>query len=167
MPRVSSYGTIFTFNDFEGARGAIVERSAEIRLGFAVVARRIVTEDFGFLFPDLQTSPRNLLPEARETRDNLVRLGKTMRDIEDDVGRGDSGIPTAYTYFGQFVDHDITPELQSAELPQLVARNLAPLSLDHIEDEIQNARTATLELDRSTQTSSSAGTSGGSSRRIS
>ncbi len=147
MPRVSSHGTVFTFDDFEGARDAVVDRSAETRLGFAVAARRVVTEDFGFLLPDLQNDPENLLPEVRATRDNLIKLGKTMRDTGDNVGRGDSNIPAAYTYFGQFVDHDITLELESAELPELVASNLAPLSLDHIEDELQNARTATLELD--------------------
>src|SRR5215218_7502165 len=147
MPRVSSHGTVFTFDDFEGARDAVVDRSAETRLGFAVAARRVVTEDFGFLLPDLQNNPENLLPEARATRDNLVKLGKTMRDTGDDVGSGDSNIPAAYTYFGQFVDHDITLDLESAELPELVASNLAPLSLDRIEDELQNARTATLELD--------------------
>ena len=147
MPRVSSHGTVFTFDDFEGARDAVVDRSAETRLGFAVAARRVVTEDFGFLLPDLQNNPENLLPEARATRDNLIKLGKTMRDTGDDVGSGDSNIPAAYTYFGQFVDHDITLDLESAELPELVASNLAPLSLDRIEDELQNARTATLELD--------------------
>ena len=147
MPRVSSHGTVFTFDDFQGARDAIVERSAETRLGFAVAARRVVTEDLGFLFPELQNSPENLLPEARATRDNLIKLGKTMRDTGEGMGRGDSDIPAVYTYFGQFVDHDITLELESAELPELVARNLAPLPLERIEDELQNARTATLELD--------------------
>jgi hypothetical protein len=147
LPCVSSHGAVFTFDDFEGARDAVVDRSAETRLGFAVAARRVVTEDFGFLLPDLQNNPENLLPEARATRDNLIELGKTMRDTGDSLGSGDSDIPAAYTYFGQFVDHDITLDLESAELPDLVAPTLAPLSLAHIEDELQNARTATLELD--------------------
>lgn len=71
MPRVSSHGTVFTFDDFEGARDAVVDRSAETRLGFAVAARRVVTEDFGFLLPDLQNNPRTCCPR-------FVRLATTL-----------------------------------------------------------------------------------------
>ena len=81
MPR-SSHGTSFTFDDFRGARDAVVDRSVETRLGFAVAARRVVTEDFGFLFPELQNSPENLLPEARATRDNLIELGNPCETQE-------------------------------------------------------------------------------------
>jgi hypothetical protein len=62
MSRISSHGRIFTFDDFQGARDAVVERSAETRLGFAVAARRVVTEDFGFLFPELQNNPESSEP---------------------------------------------------------------------------------------------------------
>lgn len=147
MSRVSSHGKVFTIREFEGDRDAVVESSADTRLGFAVAARRVVTEDFGFMFPDLQNDPENLLPEDRTTRDNLIELGKTMRDAGDGVGGGDSDIPAAFTYFGQFVDHDITLELESDKLKDLFDADLAPLSLADIEDKLQNARTATLELD--------------------
>ena len=43
-----------------------------------------------------------------------------------DAGGGDSHIPAADTFFGQFVDHDITPETGSAELPDLVRPTLPP-----------------------------------------
>jgi hypothetical protein len=45
------------------------------------------------------------------------------------------------------VDHDITLQVVSADLPELLDPSLAPLPLDQIEEEIQNASTATLELD--------------------
>ena len=147
MPRVSSHGNVFTIPEFEDDRDTVVESSADTRLGFAVAARRVVTEDFGFLFPDLQNDPENLLPGDRATRDNLIELGKTMQDTGGGVGGGDSDIPAAFTYFGQFVDHDITLELESDELTDLFDADLAPLSLADIEDQLQNARTATLELD--------------------
>src|SRR5262249_3342983 len=95
---------------------------------------------------ELQENPANLLPEAQETRDNLVRLGQTMRDT-DNSESGDSAIPSAYTYFGQFVDHDITLETTSATPDELVSPDLVPLHLDDIRARIRNLRTATLELD--------------------
>ncbi|MCA1703848.1 MAG: hypothetical protein LC808_11525, partial [Actinobacteria bacterium] len=144
MPRLP-HGKAITVDEFRAARDALTKRSADITLGFAA-AQPLTTQDFGFLFPELQTDPANLLPEGQATRDNLVELGRVM--IDDDPASGDNAdIPAAYTYFGQFVDHDITLDVVSADLPELLAPDLAPLSLEQIENDIQNARTATLELD--------------------
>jgi len=115
-------------------------------MGFAVMARPADTQDFGFLFPQLQDDPDNLLPERRATHNALVNLGLAMRDTGG-AGGGNIGLPAAYTYFGQFVDHDITLEASSATLPELFEPDLAPLPLAQIESNIRNARTATLELD--------------------
>jgi len=111
------------------------------------MAEPVDTQDFGFLLRDLQDDPKNLLRESRATRDALVELGRTMQDVGGPGGGGNSTIPAAYTYFGQFVDHDITLELLSAELPDLVDPDLTPLRLAEIRQKIRNARTATLELD--------------------
>jgi hypothetical protein len=145
MPRLS-HGKPVTLEDFQAARTDLAESSADIALGFAA-ARPVVTRDFGFLFPELQNDPDNLLPESRATRDALVELGRTMLDEGGGAGGGDSRIPAAYTYFGQFVDHDITLEAESATLPELTDPDLVPLTLDEIRDNLQNGRTATLELD--------------------
>jgi Animal haem peroxidase len=104
-------------------------------------------QDFDFLFPELQAAPDNLLPEAQATRDNLVLLGMTMLDATGNDPAGDSQIPAAYTYFGQFVDHDITLETTSADLPTLISPGLTPLPLADIQDNIGNIRNATLDLD--------------------
>ena len=63
---------------------------------------------FGYLFPDLQ-KVRHLLPVGAETCANLKLLGATMHDTTPDDNRN-SRIPAAYTYLGQFIDHDITHE---------------------------------------------------------
>jgi hypothetical protein len=141
MPRLP-HGKTITIDEFRTARDALTDSSADITLGFAA-AQPATTQNFGFLFPELQQNADNLLPEGRATRDALIELGRVMLG----TGGGDSDIPAAYTYFGQFVDHDITLEAVSADLQELLDRDLAPLPLDQIEDEIQNARTATLELD--------------------
>src|SRR5215218_4252346 len=142
MPRLS-HGGVLTLEEFRKARDTVTESSGETPLGFSVTARTVDTQDFGFLFTGLQDDPDNLLPERRRTRDALVDLGRAMQA----GGGGDSTIPAAYTYFGQFVDHDITLELESAELPDLVDPNLTPLGRAEIREMIRNARTATLELD--------------------
>jgi hypothetical protein len=142
MPRLS-HGTVFTLEEFQDARDTVAERSAESPLGFAVMAGPVDTQDFGFLLPGLQDDPANLLPESTQTRNALVELGRAM----EAGGGGNSTIPAAYTYFGQFVDHDITLELASADLPDLVDPDLTPLGLDEIREKIRNARTSTLELD--------------------
>ena len=145
MPRLS-HGTVITLEDLREARDAFVESSAHTALAFAAV-RPADTQDFGFLFPRLQQDPENLLPEARKTRDDLIALGRTVRDSGGRAGGGNSDIPAAYTYFGQFVDHDVTLETVSATLPELLDPDLSPLRREDIKANIRNARTATLELD--------------------
>ena len=146
MPRLR-HGASITTKDFENARDALAKRTAEIPFAFAAAIPADL-QHFDFLFLDLQSDPANLLPEARETRDSLIRLGQTLHDMGDTIiGDGDSQIPAAYTYLGQFVDHDVTLETVSATLPQLLDPNLAPRGLDDIRTAIRNLRTATLDLD--------------------
>jgi hypothetical protein len=153
MPRLP-HGLDVTPATAANARGAVADRIADIPLGSSLV-KPVDVRRFDFLFPGLQSDPDNLLPESRATRDNLVALGDAMsepiptdpnQDPDKDPNR-DSDISAAYTYLGQFVDHDITLEASSAPGSRLTAEDLRPLPLDRIRQETQNLRTALLELD--------------------
>jgi nucleoid-associated protein YgaU len=86
------------------------------------------------------------LPESADTVAQLKALGRSMEDPGGD-DPGDADIPAVYTYFGQFVDHDITLEASSFTAAELLDDDLEPLGLDQIRTGLQNIRTATLELD--------------------
>ena len=145
MPRLS-HGATISVGAVQAARDALADRGADVPLGFAA-ALPVDTQDFDFLLPELQNNPDNLLPASRRTRDDLVRLGKSMRDVREDDRAGDSRIPAVFTYFGQFVDHDVTLEAFTAAPPELLDPDLTPLPLNQIRDLIRNSRTATFDLD--------------------
>jgi hypothetical protein len=107
---------------------------------------------FGYLFPDLQETSDALLPEGPETLETLSSLGATMLDSDEDASFN-STIPSAYTYFGQFVDHDISftktdktpPDLSDSCV--LGDSQLKPFSKDEVLQKVHNQRAAILELE--------------------
>lgn len=99
---------------------------------------------FGYMFPELQKDPGALLPTSPNTVRALEELGDTMREPGNDPAL-DSSIPSAYTYFGQFIDHDITLMGIPGEV-DFRDPNLAPLPADRIERVI-NHHTPWLDLD--------------------
>jgi len=113
------------FDGGEGAIEEVIRLSANINAVSPVVdpvAQAIAdgATPFVFLF-DLQSDASNLVYESSDTEKALENLGDQMRDpglpTATGVGTSNSDIPAAYTYFGQFVDHDITSELVVAGVP--------------------------------------------------
>ncbi len=88
--------------------------------------------NFGKLFPKLKG-----LPVSEEQAAALGGPGSPMDDQDD--SSGDSKIPAGYTFFSQFIDHDITLDTTSDIEGE-------PLSNAAIE-ELPNLRTPTLDLD--------------------
>jgi len=90
-------------------------------------------DKFGYMFP---ASVRNAtkLPFTVTIQALLTQLGNLMGDPGRDTG-ADSIIPAGYTYFGQFVDHDITLDVSS--------------TIDAVQDanSINNMRSPVLDLD--------------------
>jgi hypothetical protein len=107
---------------------------------------------FGYLFPDLQNDPDSLLPELPDTLNNLALLGATMLDPGDDP-QFNSRIPSAYTYLGQFIDHDIAFTKIDKTPPTLTDScalddpGLRPWSSAEINAKVTNQRRALLQLD--------------------
>jgi hypothetical protein len=144
MPRLAR-GAVFNPEELQQARAELASRSADVALGFAAALPADV-QDFDFLFSALQDDEANLLPQSADTVGQLKALGRTMEDPGGD-DPGDADIPASYTYFGQFVDHDITLEASSFTADQLLADDLVPIGLEEIRANLRNVRTATLELD--------------------
>jgi len=100
------------------------------------------------MFSGLQDDEANLLPQSTKsptTPTLLKRLGRTMVDAGSGPG-GDSDIPAIYTYFGQFVDHDITMAGSPFAPVNLFNPQMPPLPLTKIK-RLKNLRRPTLDLD--------------------
>ncbi len=99
---------------------------------------------YQFMFNDLQKDPKNRLPETDETAFRLIDLGRTMVDPNPASKEGDSKIPSAYTYLGQFIDHDLTRQIR---LPGDGLKScMRPLS-DEMIVLLTNARSPSFDLD--------------------
>ncbi|MBB2708415.1 hypothetical protein N2597_22570 (plasmid) [Rhizobium sophoriradicis] len=105
---------------------------------------------FNFMFGTLTDNPTNRVPEGRATIDALRALGIAMAN---DPSNTESKIPAAYTYFGQFIDHDITKTLFDESLQPPTGSDpidhdtFLPISRGDVTALIRNARTASLDLD--------------------
>ncbi len=148
MPRLA-HGKTPETKDVAQAEQALADASTEIPLAFAVTPP-VDLHDFDFMFLSLQNNANNLLPTSAQTVSRLKQLGRTMQDADALGAANDSPIPAVYTYFGQFVDHDITLEAQTTNLgtsvAKLVASDMVPQSLAEVR-ELKNVRSATLDLD--------------------
>jgi hypothetical protein len=138
-----SHGVIPTLERLVLAEDTVrnLNRDVDLPFSFAITSS---TSRFDYLFPDLQTADA-LLPEVPETRARLVTLGNAM--MEPDAECADSRIPSAYTYLGQFIDHDITFEAKSDDMVKLSDDEFRVLTPEEISTKITNGRTPGLDLD--------------------
>ena len=98
---------------------------------------------FGFLFPKLQEKNDALLTPHATTVEKLIELGEAMADTSD----GDSNnstLPAVFTYFGQFVAHDIVWEKGTKDITAV--SEIKPWNRAQVEA-IVNKRSGGLDLD--------------------
>lgn len=107
---------------------------------------------FNYLFPELQEDPSHRLPRTPQTLINLALLGASMQDAGEEPGT-DSSIPAAYTYFGQFLAHDMVSSNLKKQDPTLTdscmldEKELVPFTRDEVTNKVHNNRTSILELE--------------------
>jgi hypothetical protein len=114
---------------------------------------------FDYLFPALTTDPSAHLSADDPAKIAAVVAGlKALGDamVEDTPASGEgplqptdnSTIPTVYTYWGQFIDHDLTANTdRDSEVSNITKPDLAPLPPAFVVQNLKNLRQPTANLD--------------------
>lgn len=144
MPRFH-HGCPYSHPD-DGSDTVVTTPSAHVSAAAAQPAPEKETR-FGFLFrglqdPKLDNNPA-LLTEQQKTVDDLIALGSTMDDTPGNNAL-DSTIPAIFTYFGQFIAHDITWEKGTPDMGN--AAEIKPWNAAQVAA-IVNKRSGALDLD--------------------
>lgn len=102
-------------------------------------------EPFRFMFDGPGLTP------AKDIAQRLDNLSQAM--VAAAANTGDSSIPAIFTYWGQFIDHDITANTDRESADPRMARfnidrpDIAPVARDDLEKNRPNLRVGTLGLD--------------------
>jgi hypothetical protein len=108
---------------------------------------------FDYVFSDLITPeryPDTHLPKdtAQEVVAALNALGSLMVEQEQEDPAQTSPIPPIYTYWGQFIDHDLTANTdRDAEISDITPEDLQALDPEHVRTNLRNLREPALNLD--------------------
>ncbi|MHA5048289.1 peroxidase family protein [Streptomyces sp. SD15] len=126
-------------------RSTVVQESTD-------VAAHVGTTSFDYLFPELaEKFPEHHLPQddiARVVK-ALLKLGSAIVETPDEVRDPElnSPIPAIYTYWGQFVDHDLTAATDRDLVINITDENLPPVPPEEVIKKLQNLRLPALNLD--------------------
>ncbi len=111
---------------------------------------------FHSMFEGLSHHEDHRLPDATDTAAKLVNLAAAMTEPGGAAPERDTDIPAAYTYLGQFIDHDITKtetlvpslsaKMETAFRDAKDGRPVSPLSLPEMLF-VVNRRVPSLNLD--------------------
>ncbi|MUG96682.1 hypothetical protein F7734_31820 [Scytonema sp. UIC 10036] len=143
---------------FQFSHGGYIKQEAVTRSVEESRTRAIDVEtDFDYLFPELAKDPNSLLP-VTNTKDVIAKLkalGDAMIDSTDFTEPPpqapiSSTIPPVFTYFGQFIDHDITANTDrtSEDLKtDITKEDFKPLPPSTVIEKLKNLRRPTFDLD--------------------
>ncbi len=107
---------------------------------------------FNYLFPEAARSRLCLLPNTETTRSGLRALAVAMADngtSTDPMTALDSDIPAAFTYLGQFIDHDLTARTDRDGGVSMLGQGepVIPIAPDLVVATLRNGRRPQLDLD--------------------
>ena len=110
------------------------------------------TSNFDYLFDGIVADPNKHLPATDPATivKALKGLGATMVDppLNPSIPEDNSPIPPIYTYWGQFIDHDMTANTdRNSAVSDITANNLKPLDPGFVTKNLKNLREPALNLD--------------------
>ncbi len=123
----------------------VVRRSAQADLAAAALAG----SPFDYMFGDLTNNPGAHLPvdDTAATIGHLKALGEKMV-LNPGAPDTDSSIPPVYTYWGQFIDHDITANTdRNSVVSDITPADFTPVAPDVVKTELLNLRSPAFDLD--------------------
>jgi hypothetical protein len=103
--------------------------------------------DVGYFVPPLD-APDNYLPASATTVTELDTLGNLMVDQGPrDPAGADSDLPPVFTYWGQFLDHELTARTNAESTITNITSAHPPVVSATVESQMKNARTPRFDLD--------------------
>lgn len=136
----------------EGAEGA----DEAARRGGVIIAKGPLPSStpFDYLLPELKDKPDSHLPgDPAQVVAGLNAVGAAMVDTAPGTSTPpaaavNSTIPAIYTYWGQFIDHDMTANTDRDSTTSDITRpDLAPVPPADVAANLRNLRRPTLDLD--------------------
>ncbi|HUR86439.1 MAG TPA: heme peroxidase family protein [Solirubrobacteraceae bacterium] len=124
------------------------------RMGDRLVKSAPAQSPFDYLLPQLKSNPASRLPgDPVKVAADLRALGSAMVDgapgaQTDAAVEVNSNIPAVYTYWGQFIDHDMTANTDRDSTTSDITRTpLTPVDPADVAKKLKNLRRPTFDLD--------------------
>jgi len=133
-----------------------VIQTPEVAVASSAEALQIVgTTSFDYLFPELLDPavfadthlPAGTPAEIDTSVEALNDLGAAMVEQNPAAPQQNSPIPPILTYWGQFVDHDLTANTDRDNVISIEGEPLPPLPPDDVRNDLKNLRDPALNLD--------------------
>jgi hypothetical protein len=105
---------------------------------------------FDYLFPQLANDPASHLPadDPAKVVADLNALGTAMVEGPPPTPEGNSTVPPVYTYWGQFIDHDLTANTdRDSVVSDITKPDLKPIPPDKVTQKLFNLRRPAPDLD--------------------
>ncbi len=102
--------------------------------------------DFNYIFRKLVNDPDSLIEPKPTTIEMLKRLADLMVD-QASIDNDNSIIPPGYTYWGQFIDHDLTGASSPNLELEITKDDFDPADPDTVVGSFENLRTPFFDLD--------------------